>query len=58
MEVNFKEAVGLYILLKKSESPLPTALNRLAIRIEKMLNEELSLSQLQNIEDYFDSLED
>ena len=58
MEVSFKETVGLYILLKKNHSGLPDGLGRLLIRIEKKLNEELTLAQLQNIEEYYLILDD
>ena len=58
MEVHFKETVGLYILFKKNHSELPDGLGRLLIRIEKKLNEELTLAQLQNIEEYYQTLDD
>lgn len=58
MEVSFKETVGLYILFKNSGADLPATLNRLRARIEKILNEKLTLSQLQNIEDFFNTLDD
>lgn len=58
MEVSFKEAVGLYILLKNSGAGLPASLNRLRVRIEKELNDRLTLGQLRNIEDFFNTLDD
>ena len=58
MELNFKECVGLYILLKKNRADLSPILGRLMIRIERKLNEELTLGQLQNIESFYGSLDE
>lgn len=58
MELNFKETVGLYILLKNNAAGLSASLSRLLVRIEKNLNEELTLAQLRNIEDFYRSLDD
>ena len=58
MELNFKECVGLYILLKKNRADLSSTLGRLMIRIERKLNEELTLGQLQNIESFYGSLDE
>ncbi len=58
MDLNFKECVGLYILLKKNRADLSPSLGRLMIRIERKLNEELTLSQLQNIESFYQSLDE
>lgn len=58
MDLNFKECVGLYILLKKNRADLSSTLGRLMIRIERKLNEELTLGQLQNIESFYGSLDE
>ena len=58
MDLNFKECVGLYILFKKNRADLSPSLGRLMIRIERKLNEELTLSQLQNIESFYQSLDE
>ena len=58
MDLNFKECVGLYILLKKNRADLSPTLGRLMIRIERKLNEELTLGQLQDIESFYGSLDE
>lgn len=58
MDLNFKECVGLYIFLKKNRADLSPSLGRLMIRIERKLNEELTLGQLQNIESFYQSLDE
>lgn len=58
MELTFKERIALYILMKKNENHLNHSLNDLFRRIERELYDQLTLNQIQNIDNYFNSLED
>lgn len=57
MELTFKERIALYILMKKNENHLNHSLNDLFRRIERELYDQLTLNQIQNIDNYFNSLE-
>lgn len=50
-----REAVGIYLLLKKRESELDDTLTQLLLRIEKALYGELSIEEFERLEELYRS---
>ena len=53
IELNEREAAGLYLQLKKSSDELDITLRRLLTRLEKELYAHLSIQQLENLEELY-----
>jgi hypothetical protein len=53
IELNEREAAGIYLELKKCDDELDITLCRLLTRIEKELYANLSIQQLENLEELY-----
>jgi hypothetical protein len=53
IDLNEREAAGLYLELKKRDEELDITLCRLLTRIEKELYAHLSIQQLENLEELY-----
>lgn len=53
IELNEREAAGIYLQLKKNDGELDITLCRLLTRIEKELYARLSIQELENLEELY-----
>lgn len=54
-QLSGREAVGIYLFLKKRESELDSALTQLMLRIEKALYGELSIDEFERLDELYRS---
>jgi hypothetical protein len=53
MNITNNDLIGIYLFLKKNELQLDQRLERLMIKIEKLLFSTLSIEEFENLEHYY-----
>lgn len=56
LELSLKDLILLYVDLKKNANPDPFRRERLCSRIEKMLFEQLTIEEMEHIEEFYRKL--